>query len=115
MSVKHVKDYYIKVANDYHQMKLTLDELEKCVSEDTASALVKNIDVIRQQVNTLKENYMRIAYIVFLLNQPNKKEKQKRYRQQQQKMLKNIPEKDTYEGVLKENQSILRMLKNLEN
>ena len=110
MSVKHVKDYYLKVTNDYHLMKETLDELEKCMTEESAADAVKNIDVIKQQVNALKENYMRIAYIVYLLDMPNKKEKQKKYMRQNQTKIKTMPEKDTLDGVRKENEEILNLL-----
>ena len=110
MSVKHVKDYYLKVTDDFHRMKETLDELERCITEETATAAIKNIDIIRQQVNALKENYMRISYIVYLLNMPNKKEKQKRYIKEKQSRIKQIPDKDTFDGVLHENKEILDML-----
>lgn len=110
MSVKHVKDYYLKIAEDYKEMRTTLDLLESVVTDSTASAALSNIENIRQQVNALKENYMRISYIVYLLNMPNKEEKKRKYIRQERKALDKIPEKDRLNGVLEEDKKVLDTL-----
>ena len=115
MSVKHVKDYYLKVTNDYHEMTKTLEELEKCMTESQAIRATKNIEMIRQQVSQLKENYLRLSYIMFLLNLPNKKEKQKKYAKQERKRIEAIPKEHRMMGVLKENKDILGFLNNIKN
>ncbi len=114
MSVKHVKDYYLKVANDYKELNSTLKMLEEMMTNDSASSALKNIENLKQQVDALKENYLRISYIVYLLNLPNRKEKQKKYKRQEGKKIKDIPAKDTMDGVLKENKEILESLTNLK-
>ena len=115
MSVKHVKDYYLKVTNDYHEMTKTLEELEKCMTESQAIQATKNIEMIRQQVSQLKENYLRLSYIMFLLNLPNKKEKQRKYVKQERKRIETIPKEHRMMGVLKENKDILGFLNNIKN
>ena len=96
-------------------MNKTLEELEKCLTEDQASQAIKNIDIIRQQVAQLKENYLRLSYVIFLLNMPNKKEKQRKYVKQERKRVEAIPKEDRMMGVLKENKDILNLLKNIKN
>ena len=113
MAVKHVKEYYLKVANDYHMMNQTLEELEKCITNDNAKIATQNIDVIRQQVAQLKENYLRIAYIMFLLDMPNRPEKQQRYAKREIKKLNAIPDEHKMLGVLRENKRILNNLQSL--
>ena len=115
MSVKHIKDYYLKVTNDYYEMTKILEELEKCVTENQATQATKNIEMIRQQVSQLKENYLRLSYIMFLLNLPNKKEKQKKYTKQERKRVEAIPKEHRMMGVLKENKDILGFLNNIKN
>ena len=115
MSVKHVKDYYLKVTNDYHEMNKILEELENCLTENQAAQATKNIEMIRQQVAQLKENYLRLSYIMFLLNLPNKKEKQKKYTKQERKRIEEIPKEHRMMGVLKENKEILTFLSNIKN
>lgn len=115
MSVKHVKEYYLKVTNDYHEMNKILEELEKCLTEERAVEATKNIDMIRQQVSQLKENYLRLSYVMFLLNMPNKKEKQRKYAKQERKRVEAVPKEDRMMGVLKENKDILKFLSGIKN
>lgn len=107
MSIKHVKDYYLKVTNDYHMMNQTLEEMEKAISDSNLEIATQNLPMIKQQVAQLKENYLRISYIMFLLNMPNRKEKQLRYVQREKKKLDNIPEEHRLLGVLRENKTII--------
>ena len=48
------------------------------------------LGVSRQMVSKLKENYMRISYIIYLLNMPNKKEKKKSYTKQYENKINKI-------------------------
>lgn len=113
MSVKHIKDYYLKITNDYHMMNETLKEMEKAITDDNLEIAKQNIPMIKQQVAQLKENYLRISYIMFLLNMPNKKDKQRKYIKQETNTLNNIPPQHQLEGVLQENKQILDNLMSL--
>lgn len=112
MSVKHVQKYYDKIAQDYVTMKHTLDMMDDMLKNNPDIHL-PNVEIVRQQVSALKENYMRISYIMHLLNMPNKKEKQKKYNKQQEPKLKAIPKKDTFEGVIEENEKALDVINSL--
>lgn len=106
MSVKDVKDYYNKVSADYHELILTLQDMEeeyknKLVSPDTLKSL-------ERQIEPIKTNFRTISYIIYLLNKPVKKSKQDRYRKQNQKLLK---VSRTLEEVQKENKNVLNNIR----
>ena len=109
MAVKDVRAYYEQVTNQYVEMKRILTELET-VPELKASAAYQNIDSIKAQVAKLQENYNRLSYIIFLLNEPTKKTKKERYIKREQKKLNKIPKKDRQEAIIKENESVLTNL-----
>ena len=110
MSVKHVREYYERMVSDYVEMKNILEEMEK-MSESNASVALQNIDSIREQVKVLEANYKRLAYVIFLLNQPNKESKKQRYVNSEKKKLSNISEIHRKEAVEKENKQVLEGLK----
>lgn len=110
MAIKHVKQYYERMVSDYTEMKHVLEEMEK-LSEEKSEIALSNIDNIKGQVRILEANYKRLSYIMFLLNQPNKEKKKKRYFTQEHKKLENIPIKDRQEGVETENSLIIENLK----
>lgn len=113
MSVKHVQDYYLKITNDYHMMNETLKEMEKAITDDNLQIAQQNLPMIKQQVAQLKENYLRISYIMFLLNMPNKKEKRARYVKREHKKIVDIPKEHQLIGILREDKQILDTLKSL--
>lgn len=110
MAIKHVREYYERMVSDYVEMKHVLEEMEK-LSEEKASIALSNIEQIREQVKILEANYKRLAYIMFLLNQPNKESKKQRYLNREKKKLDNIPVSDREEAVIEENTKILETLK----
>lgn len=106
MSVKDVKDYYDKVSNDYHELILTLQDMEEeyknnLVSPDT----LKNLE---KQIEPIKTNFRTISYIIYLLNRPTKKSKHERYKNQNKKLLEDCR---TLEEVQQENKTVLNNIK----
>lgn len=106
MSVKDVKDYYNKVSADYHELILTLQDMEeeyknKLVSPDTLKSL-------ERQIEPIKTNFRTISYIIYLLNKPTKKSKQNRYKKQNKKLLEMSR---TLEEVQKENKNVLNNIR----
>ena len=103
MSVKHVQKEFLKICNDYHEMVETLHELEqeladKVISEETYNRMIAPVE-------QMKANYLRWSYMIYLLNLPNKKEKQKRYKKQFV---------DMQNADLAENEELLNKLKQSE-
>lgn len=113
MSVKHVKEYFNKISNDYLEMIEVLHELEDAVSQNIVSQ--EKLDETTKSVEKLKENYMRWSYMMYLLNQPNKKDKKKVYEKRMEKFLNNIPKKDRIENVLSENKEVIKNFRNKIN
>lgn len=105
MSKRHVDEYFNTIANQYHEMLESLREIE----EECNKGLMDpdRLEQIKTMINPLKENYMRISYIMFLLNQPNREKKVKKYQEQNKKLLNNIPKKDRLEGIKEENQKTI--------
>lgn len=105
MSKRHVDEYFEVVANQYHEMLESLHDME----EECTKGLLDpdRLEQIKKLIEPLKQNYMRISYIMFLLNKPNKEKKIKRYEEQQKKFLNNIPKEDRLEGIKEENQNTI--------
>ena len=80
MSIKHVKDYYLKTEDMYIELLAGLKEMEdefkkgECTEEELNNLL--------EPVNNIKENYQRLAYVMYLLAQPNRDKKKAKYDKQ---------------------------------
>lgn len=109
MSKKHVDEYFKQVSDNYVEMIDTLKEIEDAAQTGLVSP--DKLENVKQQVEGIKNNYMRISYIMFLLNQPNREKKVSKYRSQNKKKLNAIPKEHTLEGVVKENKEILNKIK----
>ena len=109
MSVKHIKAYYEEICDQYHEMVENLRDFEKECEQNIVSP--ERIEQLKQMIVPLKTNYERISYIIFLLNQPDKKDKQKKYQKQNAKLLKAIDKMNTLEGVKAENKDVLKKMR----
>ena len=77
MALRDVKDYYFKMLSQYMEMKADLADFEQAlkdgfITEDQLQAAFEAVDRVQQ-------NYERLSYIMYLLNLPNRKSKQKKY------------------------------------
>lgn len=107
MSRKHVEDYFNQICDDYHEMVETLKDME----EECKKGLVSpdRVEQLKKMIEPIKLNYSRISYIMFLLNMPNKKEKQKWYNKQNPKS--KFAKENTLEGIRAENKQSLKNAK----
>lgn len=101
MSIKHVNDYYKQICEQYKEMIADIKDLEKEAEQGLIEP--ERIDRLNAQVAPIKLNYERWAYMMFLLHQPNKKEKIRKYQKQNAKLLKNLSNTNSVESVLAEN------------
>lgn len=106
MSVKDVREYYDKISEDYHELVLTLKELEEEYNNNLVSP--EALENLKKQIEPIKTNFRTISYIIYLLNQPTKKKKQNRYRNQNKALLENSR---TLDEVRKENRNIIKDIK----
>lgn len=107
MAKKHVMNYYYTVQNQYLKMKNMLDLFEKQVKEGKGS--LETLDAVKETAGRLKENFDRIAYIMYLLNTPAKKKKSNRY-DKQNKELKDYLETSDLNHIKDENENVLVQL-----
>ena len=105
MSVKHVKDYYNQLYSQYLEMEDDIKDLSQAVSNHIVMPEV--LDQAVKELDKVKENYQRINYIMFLLDMPNKKEKQRIYQKRTSAVIKNIPESAKLNSILDENKKCL--------
>lgn len=109
MSVRHVKEYFDKISSDYADMLEVIHDLEKAVSENIVSQ--EKLDETVKSVEKLKENYLRWSYMMYLLNQPNKKDKKKIYERRMEKVLNSIPKQHRIDSILEEDKKELKQFK----
>ena len=70
MAKKHVKNYFLEVQNCYFEMLYNLKEFKALAQEGKVSQ--EDYDQMLREVELNKNNYERIAYIIMLLNKPNR-------------------------------------------
>lgn len=108
MSLKHVKEYFVDVEKQYTEMLRTLKEIDPLLKQGLVpQEMYENVqsDVLR-----LKDNYERVAYIMFLFNQPNKKSRRINKRD---KSWINRLQHSSKETIIKENDDVLKHFKEL--
>ena len=91
MSKKHVEEYYNQICEQYKELLNNTKEVEKAVKEGLVSP--EFLDNYKKIIEPNKVNYERWSYMMFLLNQPNKKEKKRKYIKQHEKELQEYKEK----------------------
>ena len=109
MSKKHFDEYYEKVCKDYKELLETLKDLEDECNRNLVSP--DRLEQFKQTLQPVKLNYQTLSWIKFLLNKPNKKQKQEKYTNQQKSFLEAIGNERSPENVLKENKTTIEKLK----
>ena len=106
MSIKHVEEYYNQICRQYQEMLDDIKDLEKECTEGIVEP--ERIDRLKEQIAPIKNNYERWSYMMFLLHQPNRKSKVKRYQKQNEKLLKSLSEENSLDAVLEENNHAIK-------
>jgi len=115
MSKKHFDEYFYNVCNDYAEMLNTIHDLEEECNKGLISP--ERLDQMKELIQPLKNNYMTLSWVRYLLNQPNRKQKKKKYEQVQLPIMNKIdPNKErTPEAIYNENKETINNLKNIFN
>ena len=108
MSVKHVNQYFLEIENQYLEMLDDLKELKELYAEQKITN--ESYQQVAEEVSKLKENYERIAYILFLLKKPNKKDKKE---DNIAKSWYAALKQSSKEALLNENNDVLKHIKKL--
>lgn len=109
MSVKHVVRYYKQVANSYSEMNRMLKEMEKEYNENLVSS--EQFEQMKKTIEPLKDNYMTLSWIMFLLKQPNKEEHRKTYERKNKVFLSSLDKNKDKDHIIEQNNSVLKNLK----
>lgn len=111
MAVKHIKEYFNDVANQYLALQQEVKEFEEEAEKGLCDP--DKIEKLKEWIEPLKDNYLTLSYVMYLLNMPARPQKVKRYEMQNKKLLNSIPGKNTKQGILEQNEEVLKGIKNL--
>ena len=105
MSVKAVNEAYAQICEQYSEMLENIHDLEKEAIEGIVEP--ERVERMREQIEPIKQNYERWAYIMYLLHQPERKSKHTRYANQNRALLKKLSKDNSIEATLQENRVAL--------
>ena len=105
MAIKDVRKVYNQICDQYKEMVRDIQDLE--VEAQNGLVEPERIDRLKEQIEPIKRNYERWTYMMFLLNQPARKEKVKKYKRQNGKLLNSLSNSNSIESVLEENKESL--------
>lgn len=106
MSVKDVKNYYTQICQQYQEMIDNIKDLE--IESEKGLIEPERVERLKEQVAPIKRNYERWTYMMFLLNKPQRKQKFKKYQQQNKRLLSNLSSENSVESVLSENNETIK-------
>ena len=108
MAKKDFDKYFEQVCADYHEMVGSLKELEETCANKMVDSNV--YDNLKEMIAPLKNNWMTLSYVKYLLDLPTKKQKRAGYNKSQKKLLSHCK---TQNAVAKENSDTICSLNKL--
>lgn len=105
MSKKHFDEYYKTVCNQYSEMLEALHEVEELTMQQMIGP--DRLDNIKRQIEPLKNNYMTLSYVAFLLNKPNRDKKKNGMLNRIRKSYQNLILKDRLPVLLQKTRELL--------
>jgi len=106
MAVKDVREYYWKLKAQYEEMENDLADFNEALQNGFITE--DRLAEVKDEVERMKINCDRVAFIIYLLEMPNRPSKKPKYNKQNIKLLKEFDRRDaTDENVFAENKSAL--------
>lgn len=84
MALKQVKDYYKSIEKLYFDMLHSLEEMNEEFKKGNVTE--EELNKLLTPVNNIKDNYLRLSYIMYLFYQPNREKKVKKFEKQEYKL-----------------------------
>ena len=109
MAYKHIKEYYDKICEQYLEMKDEIRDFE--IEAQNNIMEPERLDMIKEQIKPLMDNYERWSYMMYLLNLPVKKRKQKSYQERNKKFINNLNKNNSLQSVLEENKQVINKMR----
>lgn len=106
MSVKAVNEYYKQISDQYFEMVQDIKDFEKEAEQGLIEP--ERVERLKEQIEPIKNNYERWCYMMYLLHQPQRKEKHKGYARRNKKLLEHLNKNNSLDGVLNENKEALK-------
>ena len=106
MAIKDVRHYFYSMLVQYIEEKQNLADFEEALKEGLITE--DQMNEAMETVANLENNYHRLAYIMFLLDMPNKKSKKNAYIKQYKAILDELVKLGAdEESIKKENSDVL--------
>ena len=84
MSKRDFDNYFEDVKKQYLEMVSTLEEMTELADKKmVAPEMLENVKTV---IEPIKQNYMTLSYVMFLLNTPKKGKKLEKYKRQNRKL-----------------------------
>ena len=109
MAYKHIKEYYDKICEQYLEMKDEIRDFE--IEAQNNIMEPERLDMIKEQIKPLMDNYERWSYMMYLLYLPVKKSKQKSYQERNKKFINNLNKNNSLQSVLEENKQVINKMR----
>ena len=108
MAVKHIKEYYEQVCDQYILMNEELKDFQKEVENGLVEP--ERIENLKKMIEPLKNNYMTLSWIMYLLNQPNRDSKEKSYQKRNKKFIESLDKNFDKESIMKQNDEVIKSI-----
>ena len=112
MAKRDVVQYYLEQEATYSQVLEDIDDLEKSYKSGNIDyeRYSQLRDSLSQDVQSIKDEYERLSYVMFLLNMPNRVEKKDRYKKENQAYFAYL-ERYSKEKLVDETKDVLKNFK----
>jgi len=106
MAVRDIREYYWKLLAQQEEMQNDLEDFTEALQNGYITE--EKLEDVKTEVSRLKENVDRVAFILYLLEKPNRPEKKPKYDKANKSLLQEFENRNsTEEQVLAENKSAL--------
>ena len=112
MSVKALEAEYKKVCDQYFEMKNDIKDIEKEVAEGIVDP--EFIDRLKEQIKPIKQNYEWWTWVMYILHQPQRKQKIEKYKKMNNKRMSSVQAENSCQARLNEGQEALNNLKSFK-
>ena len=112
MAKRHLEQYYVEVESNYSQMLEDVNDLEKSYKDGSMDyeRYSQLRDTLTPEIESLKEEYERLSYVIFLLNIPNRVKKEEKYKKENQTYFAYL-DKYSKENVIDKTKDVLKNFK----
>lgn len=109
MSKKDFNDYVKVLGDQYKEFQKTLEQVS--IEAQNNPTDLEFVSRLEEQVKPFRQNYERVLFLKYLLDQPADKSKLPAYQAKIEKKMRELSKSNTTEAVLEENKEIMEKIK----